>query len=103
MTSQHLSVLYCGSPDFACPTLSMLHTLDCVETLTVVSQPDQPKGRGKKHHPTPVKQLAQSLNLTVHTPTNKDEFTALTTQLKPDLIIVIAYGLILPKHITDTY
>ena len=103
MTSQNLSVLYCGSPEFACPTLSMLDTLDCIETLTVVSQPDQPKGRGKKQHPTPIKQLAQSLNLTVHTPSNKDEFIALTTQLKPDLIIVIAYGLILPKHITDTY
>ena len=71
--------------------------------LAVVTQPDKPKGRELKLTPSPVKILAEKLNLPVLQPlkARDDKFIAELRELKPDLIVVVAYGQILPQTILD--
>jgi methionyl-tRNA formyltransferase len=88
-----------GSPDFALPTLKTLHKEYGV--ASVLTRPDAPKGRGKKLTPTPIKTWAEEHNIPVYTPQNKAEVEAQLNELKPSLCVVIAYGMILPKSITD--
>ncbi|MCL7751186.1 methionyl-tRNA formyltransferase [Guyparkeria hydrothermalis] len=101
-----LRVVYCGTPDFAVPALEALARLDEVagETLELVAaytQPDRPAGRGKKLTAPPVKQAALELGLPVEQPLSlRDE--AAQSQLaayRPDLLVVAAYGLILPPAV----
>ncbi|MBA95287.1 MAG: methionyl-tRNA formyltransferase [Rickettsiales bacterium] len=99
----NLNIIFCGSPEFSCESLAILAKLNINKTITVITQPDKIRKRGNKIQPTPVKALALQHNLTVHTPKSKNEFEKLITNIKPDLIIVIAYAMIIPKDITDTY
>ncbi len=92
-----------GSPFFALPSLQKLHDNFHENIKTVFTQPDQPKGRGLCSQQTAVKKLALSLGLNVFSPSTKEELTNLVTKINPNLIIVVAYGMILPKSITDTY
>ena len=96
-----LRVLYMGTPDFAVPALEVLFNRDDVSLVGAVTQPDRPKGRGYKLQPTPVKEKAEALNIPVFQPkTLKDEaFSALLQELNPDLIVVAAYGKILPPNV----
>ena len=95
-----------GTPEFARDQLTALwenkdaHGWDIVGVL---SQPDKPKGRGYKLIPTPVKEYAESIGLTVYQPiTLRDEaFAQLLAQLDPELIVVAAYGKILPRNVLD--
>ena len=95
-----------GTPEFARDQLTALwenreaHGWDIVG---VISQPDKPKGRGYKLIPTPVKEYAESIGLTVYQPTTlRDEaFAQLLAQLDPELIVVAAYGKILPRNVLD--
>lgn len=89
-----------GSPDFALPTLKTLH--EKYGVASVLTRPDAPKGRGKKLATTPIKAWAEEHNIPVHTPQNKAEVEAQLNELKPSLCVVIAYGMILPKSITDS-
>ena len=98
-----LNIVFCGSPTIACPALDMLANNDKVTIQCVISQPDKIRSRGKQSSPTPVKALAQALKLPTETPHSKEEFTHLIHHLKPDLIIVIAYGMIIPADIVNTY
>ena len=89
-----------GTPDFAVPSLKALFKND-YNILTVVTQPDRPKGRGRKVIPPPVKKAAQRLGYDVIQPVslkNKD-FLDIISSLKPDMFIVVAYGHILSKNI----
>ena len=94
-------VIFMGTPEFAVPSLAALH--ERTEILCVVTQPDKPKGRGHKLQPPPVKIFAEENNLRViqppklRTPEIIDELAA----LKPDFIIVVAYGKILPQAVLD--
>ena len=98
-----MKIVFMGTPDFAVPCLQMLieehHQIQAVFT-----QPDKPKGRGYQLAPPPVKEIALQNNLPVYQPlTLKDE--AVQQQiaaLAPDLIVVVAYGRILPKAVLDT-
>ncbi len=92
-----------GTPDFAVPALEVLFNRDDVSLVGAVTQPDRPKGRGYKLQPTPVKEKAEALNIPVFQPkTLKDEaFSALLQELNPDLIVVAAYGKILPPNVID--
>ena len=95
-----LRILFMGTPDFAVPTLQAL--LDGPdEVIGVVCQPDRKKGRGKKLSPPPVKELAREHDLPVHQPTSirTDEFLDQVRDLDPDLIVVAAYGKILPGEL----
>jgi methionyl-tRNA formyltransferase len=89
-----------GTPDFAVPSLKALFE-NGYNVLMVVTQPDRPKGRGRKIIPPPVKEAAQRIGYNVIQPVsikNKDFFDTITG-LKPDIFIVVAYGHILPKDI----
>lgn len=95
-----------GTPDFAVPCLQAL--IDNGENVQAVfTQPDKPKGRGYKMLPPPVKSLALTYNIPVYQPLSlkkgEDAENALNIlkELSPDLIIVVAYGKILPKEILE--
>jgi len=91
-----LKVLFLGTAEFACPTLEAL-LASPHEVIGVVTQPDRPKGRGQKRIPTPVKSLAQKAGLPVHQPEKIRDpaFLKILESIKPELMIVVAYGQIL--------
>jgi methionyl-tRNA formyltransferase len=94
--------IFMGTPDFACPTLQAL--IDCGEQIVaVVTQPDRPKGRGQKLMPPPVKELAEKNAIPVYQPlkVRTPEFVDIIRELKPDVIVVVAFGQILPKALLD--
>jgi len=98
-----MRVLFMGTPDFAAECLKALYNKDGVEIVGAVSQPDKPKGRGMKMIPTPVKQFAESVGIPVYQPvTLKDEaFLPELRALDPEVIIVAAYGKLLPSYVLD--
>lgn len=91
-----------GTPDFALPSLRNL--LESGEKIvSVYTQPDRPKGRGRKSAPSPIKERALLHHLPVYQPVSLKE-RSVQDQLaeqKPDLLIVVAYGLILPSRVLD--
>lgn len=95
-----------GTPEFAVPCLKAL--VESGENVQAVfSQPDKPKGRGYKLTPPPVKEYAVSQNIPVYQPVSlkkgedAEEAYKVLSELAPDLIVVVAYGKILPKSILD--
>lgn len=95
-------IIFMGTPAFACPTLQTL--LDRNENVVAVfTQPDRPKGRGQKLQPPPVKELAIANTIPVFQPqkVRVPEVIEQIRELKPDLIVVIAFGQILPKALLD--
>ena len=95
-----MRLVFAGTPEFAVPTLQSL--LDSNhEVVAVYTQPDRPAGRGRKLTSSPVKQLAQEHSVPVVQPlTLKDEQPVIELEkLKPDLMVVVAYGLILPEAV----
>src|SRR4051794_36520257 len=98
-----LDLIFCGTPLFAVPTLEKLVTAGFRIHL-VVTQPDRPKGRGLELVQSPVKESALKLNLPITQPgriKTNDEFRAQLTALKPDAIIVVGYGRIIPQWMLD--
>ena len=96
-----LRVIFMGTPDFAVPSLAAL--IDKAEIICVVTQPDKPKGRGHKLLPPPVKVFAEENNLRVIQPlkVKAPEVVEELAALKPDLIVVVAFGQILSQKILD--
>lgn len=91
-----------GTPDFAVPCLQKL--IDCGHEISgVFTQPDKPKGRHGVMTPPPVKELALKNGITVYQPLKMKDGTALEMlrQAAPELVIVVAYGKILPKEILE--
>jgi len=102
MPTQPLRIIFMGTPDFAAATLKAL--IDGPdEVVAVVTQPDRAKGRGKKLTPPPAKVLAETAGIPVLQPTKikTEEFRNGLLTYKPDLIVVAAYGRILPKSLLD--
>jgi methionyl-tRNA formyltransferase len=101
--TQSLNLVFCGTPRFAVPTLEKLMDAGFPVRL-VVTQPDKPSGRGLELAPSAVKQRAQALGLTVTQPekikTNED-FRAQLAACKPDAIVVVGYGRIIPQWMID--
>lgn len=97
-----MKILFMGTPDFAVPSLEALAAAGH-QLVGAFSQPDKPKNRGMKLQPTPVKVCAQGLGVPVFQPAKLRDGTALETirQLDPELIVVAAYGRILPQEILD--
>jgi len=91
-----------GTPAFAVPTLEALHHKGH-EILAVFAQPDRPAGRGRSIAFSPVKQRALELGLTVHQPETLKTIPTVQTisNLKPEVLVVVAYGLLLPRNILD--
>jgi methionyl-tRNA formyltransferase len=98
-----LRIVFMGTPELAAVSLRALIASRASEIAGVVTQPDQPKGRGLKLQPSPVKEFAQQENLPVLQPERaRDEnFIRQLTALQPELIAVAAYGQILPKAILE--
>ena len=97
-----MRVLFMGTPDFALFTLRALVEAG-QEVVGVVTQPDKPKGRGYELQPPPVKVYAQEQGIPVYQPiTLKDgAFAAELSALAPDVIVVVAYGKILPPYVLE--
>ncbi len=97
-----MNIIFCGTPEFSVPPL-----LDLIKAghriSAVFTQPDKRKGRGQQVQKTPVKAAAEKHQIPVFQPTSlKDpELVATIEQLKPDLMVVVAYGLIIPQNILD--
>ena len=93
-------IVFMGTPQFAVPGLKALHQ-DGHEIALVVTQPDRPRGRGRKITPSPVKQTSQNLKLPIIQPTSikKSDFIDQVNALRPDFQVVIAYGKILPEKV----
>lgn len=102
-SSPPLSIVFMGTADLAATVLSRLAAEPSWKILTVVSQPDRPKGRALQLLPTPVKVEAQRLGLTVLQPekARSPEFLEALGKLAPDLIVVAAYGQLLPQALLN--
>lgn len=89
-----LRTLFMGSAALACPSLRALHACPLVDLLGAVTQPDRPKGRRLALTACPVKQLAQELGVATMSPERVNTLDVLTdlAALKPELIVVVAYG-----------
>lgn len=97
-----MKVVYMGTPDFAVPPLRALVKAG-YEVVGVVTQPDKPKGRSKTLLPPPVKEEALKYNIPVYQPlkVREPEFMETLKNLAPDVIVVAAFGQIIPKAILD--
>ncbi|NLK97495.1 MAG: methionyl-tRNA formyltransferase [Epulopiscium sp.] len=97
-----MKIVFMGTPDFAVPSLQKLID-EKYYIAAVVTQPDRPKGRGKKMVAPPVKELAVKYDIPIFQPerVRNPEFIETLRSIAPDLIVVIAFGQILPKEILD--
>lgn len=98
-----MRIIFAGTPDFAAETLKALLTTDH-EICAVYSQPDRPSGRGRKLTASAVKQVALEHNIPIEQPLNfkEDEAKKILANYQADLMIVVAYGLLLPQAVLDT-
>ena len=98
-----MRVVFAGTPAFSLPSLEALITHPAVEVVGVFTQPDRPAGRGRKITESPVKKRAAELGIMIFQPEsfNAEEALDALRSLQPDLMIVIAYGLILPEEVLD--
>ncbi|MFN3581896.1 MAG: methionyl-tRNA formyltransferase, partial [Pseudomonas sp.] len=100
MDSSHLRIVFAGTPEFAAVHLQALLSAG-LQVVGVYSQPDRPAGRGQKLSMSAVKQLALEHDLPVYQPASlrNDQAQAELAALQPDLLVVVAYGLILPQAV----
>jgi methionyl-tRNA formyltransferase len=101
--AQSLNLIFCGTPNFAVPTLNRLVQAG-LQVRLVVTQPDRPKGRGLGLVGSPVKQAALKLGLPVTQPEhikNNEQFRNELVKLKPDAIVVVGYGRLIPQWMLD--
>lgn len=98
-----LRIVFAGTPDFAAEHLQALLSSDH-QIVAAYTQPDRPAGRGQQLTASPVKQLAQQHQLPVFQPTNFKEPAAQQqlAELNADVMVVVAYGLLLPQVVLDT-
>ncbi len=97
-----MKIVFMGTPEFAVPSLKKI--IDTFGVECVFTQPDKPKGRGKKIAYSPVKEVALEHNIKVLQPIklkNDEEAVKYLKDLKPDFIIVVAFGQILTKEVLD--
>ncbi len=98
-----IRALFFGTPDFALPTLRVLHEDPAIELCGVVTRPDRPAGRGKQLQPPPVKALAQERNLEIFQPESLKDPAAVEwiRQRSPDVLVVVAYGAFVPTAVRE--
>ena len=96
-----MRVIFAGTPEFAATHLLSLINDDAQEVVAVYTQPDRPAGRGKKLTSSPVKLLALQYGIPIYQPSSLNNETALSdlAALKADIMIVVAYGLLLPQSV----
>jgi len=96
-----MRILFIGTAELACPCLEAAHRLAGHEIIGVITQPDKPKGRSLQLSPPPVKVTAEKLGLPVSQPVKIREAVEAIRAQQPDLIVVVAYGQILPKALLE--
>ena len=98
-----LRIVFMGTAELACASLEKLAAQEDLDVVAVVTQPDRPKGRDLKLQPSPVKEAALRRQISVLQPerARRDEFVRELQALAPDLIVVAAYGQILPPSILE--
>lgn len=97
-----MRIMFFGSDDFALPSLQLLSAQKEFKIISVITKPDKKKGRGMKVIPLKIKEVALEFALDVYQPEKFDEQTiSCIKSLNPELIVVVAYGRILPKKILD--
>jgi methionyl-tRNA formyltransferase len=98
-----LKAVFMGTPDFAASVLAHVLDRDGCEVVCAYTQPDRPSGRGRTTVPTPVKSLAQARGIPVRQPADfkSPDTVAALADLAPDVLLVAAYGLILPASVLD--
>ncbi len=96
-----MKIVFMGTPDFSVPTLKYL--IENHEVVGIFTQPDRPKGRGKKLAPPPIKEFAGDYDIPVFQPERikTDENVEILRDLDPELIVVVAYGQIINREILD--
>ncbi|MEH0690004.1 methionyl-tRNA formyltransferase [Vibrio cholerae] len=101
--SKPLKIVFAGTPDFAARHLAALLSSEH-DVIAVYTQPDRPAGRGKKLTASPVKQIALEHDIAVYQPENfkSEEAKQALADLDADLMVVVAYGLLLPQAVLDT-
>ncbi len=97
-----MKIIFAGTPEFAVPSLQAL-IASGHEVCAVYTQPDRPSGRGRQLHPTPVKAVALAAGIPVFQPLTlkTDEDLQQLIALKADLMVVVAYGMILTQAVLD--
>jgi len=95
---ERMRIVFCGTPQFAVPTLKHLLAQPDFEIAGVITQPDRPRGRGQELSLSPVKQVAKAAHLPVHQPEKirAPEAQGLLKEVSPDCVVIIAYGQIIP-------
>ncbi len=98
-----MRLIFIGTSPFAVPCLNRLAASPEHEILAVVTQPDRPQGRGGKLSTSPVKDAALALGLPLHQPekVRAKEFVAVVREMAPDIIVVAAFGQIIPQRVLD--
>ncbi len=96
-----MRLVFCGTPQFAVPSLKHLLAQPDIEIAAVITQPDRPKGRGNEITFSPVKQTALDAKIPIHQPQKirAPEFQPVLEALAPDAIVIIAYGQIIPARL----
>jgi methionyl-tRNA formyltransferase len=99
---EHLKIIFMGTPDFSVPTLMALHNSPH-EVALIITQPDRPKGRGRKLTHSPVKKAALKCGYEVFQPkTFKSvEVQDYLAQVRADVMVVVAFGALLPQRVLD--
>lgn len=95
-----MKLLFCGTPEFAVPTLKWLHAAGH-ELAAVVTQPDRPRGRGLEPAPPPVKQAALALKLRIEQPEKMkgEAGRALLERYQPEAVVIVGYGQLIPANL----
>lgn len=100
-----IRTLFMGTPDFSIPCLEKLLSMEQLSVVGAVTQPDKPRGRGKKLMPSPVKVCTEKNGLPVYQPVrikgDKSFIQQLKEEIAPELIVVVAFGQILPDAVID--
>jgi methionyl-tRNA formyltransferase len=98
-----LRIFFCGTPEFAVPSLKALHQNPAIKIEGVITQPDRPRGRGQEISLSPVGRVATELGISVHQPVKirAEESRALIEAAKLDALVIIAYGQIIPQKLID--
>jgi methionyl-tRNA formyltransferase len=98
-----LRVLFCGTPEFALPSLQALIAAPDTSLEAVITQPDRPRGRGQEIATTPVKELALSFGIHVFQPEKikSDSARDFIAEIAPDAVVIIAYGQIIPAALLE--
>jgi methionyl-tRNA formyltransferase len=96
-----MRIVFCGTPQFAVPSLKLLLAQSDLEIAAVITQPDRPRGRGHEVSFSPVKEAAIAAGISVHQPerVRVPEVQELLQKLAPEVIVIIAYGQIIPARL----